>query len=312
VKYWGKRDEKLILPHQSSVSLTLQPLAVTTTVELGLGAAFADEVVLNGLPAKGTERDRVLGVLKVLQAGRPELEGARVTSGGDFPVAAGLASSAAAFAALAVAARAAAGEAPDPKKASVLARLGSGSASRSVQGGFCAWRKGTLKDGSDSFAEQLAGPQHWPELRMVVAIVSHDEKEVRSRDGMRHTVETSPFYGAWIDDAEREAARAEKAIAAKDLRGLGELSERSAWRMHATAFAADPPLCYVKPKTLELIQAVSRLRKSGVPAWFTLDAGPNPVVLTNHEHEAAVAALCRGLGADPVVTCSPGGDAVLV
>lgn len=311
VKYWGKRDEALVLPHQSSFSLTLAPLSVTAAVELGVGEG-ADEVTINGVAAAGGERERVLSVIRRVQEGRPELRGARVVTGGDFPVAAGLASSAAAFAALAVAARAAAGEPWDARAASVLARLGSGSASRSVQGGFCAWRRGERPDGADSFAEQLFPPDHWPEVRMVVAVVARGEKEVKSRDGMRHTVETSPYYGAWVEDAERELARAAEAVGRKDLEALGRIAERNAWRMHASAMAADPPLCYLKPRTLEIIQAVERLRKQGVPAWFTLDAGPNPVVLTDERHEVAVTALCRGIGADPVVPCAPGGDAALV
>lgn len=273
VKYWGKRNEALILPHQSSLSLTLAPLSVTATVELGAGE---DAVEINGLPAAGKERDRVLALVARVQAGRPELAGARVVTSGDFPVAAGLASSAAAFAALAVAARAAAGLAPDAREASVLARLGSGSASRSVQGGFCAWHRGDRPDGADSYAEQLFPPEHWPEVRMVVAVVAREEKEVKSRDGMRHTVLTSPYYAAWVEDAEQEVARAADAVRRKDLEALGRIAERNAWRMHATALAADPPLCYLKPKTLELIQAVERLRRQGVPAWFTLDAGRSP------------------------------------
>jgi len=311
VKYWGKRDEGLVLPHQSSLSLTLAPLSVTTTVELGTGAG-EDEVVINGVRPTGVERARVLALIRRVQEGRPELKGARVESAGDFAVAAGLASSAAAFAALAVAARAAAGEPQDPKAASILARLGSGSASRSVQGGFCAWHRGDRADGTDSFAEQLFPPSHWPEVRMVVAVVAKEEKEVKSRDGMRHTVATSPFYAAWVEDAEQEVARAVHAIRRRDMEELGEIAERNAWRMHATALAADPPVCYLKPKTLEVIQSVGRLRAQGIPAWFTLDAGPNPVVLTDAKSEATVTALCRGLGADPVVPCTPGGDAALV
>jgi diphosphomevalonate decarboxylase len=312
VKYWGKRDEALILPHQSSVSLTLAPLSVVATVELGRGEAVPDEVAINGVEASGRERDRVLAFLGLVTAGRPWLKGARVASAGDFPAAAGLASSAAAFAALALAARAAAGEPEDARLTSVLARRGSGSAARSVEGGFCAWHRGDRADGQDSHGEQLFPEGHWPQVRMVVAVVSRDEKEVHSRDGMKHTVETSPYYRAWVEDAEAEVARAVDAIRRRDLQALGTIAERNAWRMHATALAADPPLCYLRPKTLELIQAVGRLRKSGVPAWFTLDAGPNPVVLTDQASESTVVALCRGLGADPVVACAPGGGAHLL
>jgi len=309
VKYWGKRDEALILPHQSSLSLTLAPLAVTATVEFG---AAEDDVVINGKKAQGSELSRVLVVIDHLRRElKRDMGRVRMRSEGNFPMAAGLASSAAAFAAIAVAARAAAGLPRDTKAESILARLGSGSACRSVLGGLVAWRRGEKADGSDSFAEQVAPPQHWPELRMVVAVVNREEKEVKSRDGMRHTVETSPYYPAWVKDAEVELTRAEDFIRRKDLQALGELAERNAWRMHATSFAADPPLCYLKPKTLEVIQRLPEARKQGLPVWFTLDAGPNPVLLTDAANVAKVEALARECGAQDVVACVPGGDARL-
>ena len=310
VKYWGKRDDALILPHQSSLSLTLAPIHVRTTV--AWGGARADEVELNGHTAKGSERDRVLRVLDAVRAEAGGTLGpARMVSRGDFPAAAGLASSAAGFAALAVAARAAAGLPADARRASLLARLGSGSACRSVQGGFCEWVRGTRPDGEDSFAVQRFAEGHWPELRMVVAMVSRDEKEVKSRDGMRNTVDTSPFYPAWAQDAEAEVPRVRELIAKKDLEGLGALAERNAWRMHASALAADPPLCYLKPATLAIIESLREQRKKGVPVWFTLDAGPNPVILTDARHEVKAEALARACGAVEVARCAPGGDARL-
>lgn len=309
VKYWGKRDEELLLPHQSSFSLTLAPLAVTTSVEFG---GSREEIEINGLPAEGAERERVARVLALVRAETPgDLGPARVRSRGDFPKAAGLASSAAAFAALAVAARAAAGLPRNAREESLLARRGSGSACRSVQGGFCLWRRGERADGSDSYAEQLFPPDHWPELRLLVAVVSGAEKKVKSRDGMKHTVETSPYFSAWAQDAEQEARGAPELVARRDLEALGALAERNAWRMHAAALAADPPLCYLAPGTLEVIRAAGRARSQGLPVWFTLDAGPNPVLLTEARHEARVAQLAQEAGAAEVIHCRPGGDARL-
>lgn len=305
VKYWGKRDEELVLPHQSSLSVTLGPLSVTATVELG---AEYDEVEINGVTARGLERERVLRLVDRVLEGRSPGP-VRVATRGDFPPAAGLASSAAAFAALAVAARAAAGLPRSPREESILARLGSGSACRSVQGGVCVWRRGERADGADSFAEQLFGPEHWPALRMSVAIVRREEKRVKSRDGMRATVLSSPYYRAWVEDAEREIPRAIDLAARRDLAGLGELAERNAWRMHATALGADPPLCYLAPTTLAVIERVARAREEGTPVWFTLDAGPNPVLLTEAAHEDSVERLAREAGALDVLRCGPGGDA---
>jgi diphosphomevalonate decarboxylase len=299
-----------ILPHQSSLSVTLAPLEVVTTVEFG---APADAVVLHGSEARGKERARVLGLLERVRAETTRALGpVRVDSRGNFPMAAGLASSAAGFAALALAGRAAAGLSTETAAVSRLAREGSGSACRSVQGGVCIWHRGSREDGTDSVATQAFAESHWSELRLLVAVVSRAEKEVGSRDGMAQTVETSPYYPAWVKDAEAEIPRATAAIAARDIEVLGALSERNAWRMHATAFAADPPLCYLLPGTLGLILALPAARRRGVPVWFTLDAGPNPVLLTLASHEGEVERLAREAGALDVVRCRPGGDARLV
>jgi diphosphomevalonate decarboxylase len=310
VKYWGKRDSARVLPHQSSFSVTLAPLEVTTTVELG---AALSAVELNGKEARGRERERVLALVEAV--GREAALGlglVRVVSRGNFPMAAGLASSAAGFAALALATRAAAGLQDDAAATSRLARTGSGSASRSVQGGFCTWHRGSRPDGEDSFATQDFKEAHWPELRLLACVVSREEKEVSSRDGMQSTVETSPYYPAWVEEAEAEVPRARDAVRRRDLPALGALAERNAWRMHATALAADPPLCYLQPGTLAILQSLPAARAKGCPVFFTLDAGPNPVLLTTVEHVARVEALARAAGASDVVRCAPGGDARLL
>ncbi len=207
VKYWGKRDERRILPHQSSVSVTLSPLSVTTSVEFGVSGR-TDQVSINGQPATSSERQRVVDIVSLVRRQVPYPLGAsKVVSVGTFPKAAGLASSAAAFAALSVAARQAAGMPRNTRAESVLARQGSGSASRSIEGGFCRWNRGSKADGSDSFAVQLFGEDHWPQLRLLVCMVSAEEKEVKSRDGMRNTVKTSPYYPAWIVDAKKRRKR---------------------------------------------------------------------------------------------------------
>ena len=310
VKYWGKRDEERVLPHQSSLSVTLDGLCVTTTVELGVPK---EEIRLNRGTAKEAEATRIRRVLAAVQREiSAPLGKAKVVSEGNFPPAAGLASSAAGFAALATAVRAAVKLERDVREASRLARIGSGSACRSIQGGTCVWRRGVQPDGSDSYAEQAFPEQHWPELRLVVCIVSEGEKEVSSRDGMRHTVETSPFYSAWALAAEADIDRALEYVRDRNLPRLGELAERNAWRMHATALAADPPLCYFSPATLRLIAAFRKARTHGLPVWFTLDAGPNPVALTAEEHVARVESICRENGARRIVACAPGGDARLI
>lgn len=310
VKYWGKRDDDLVLPHQSSLSVTLGPLAVTTTVQFR--SVLADEVTVNGRRAAGTPLARVIATLDLVRSQAPGLGPARVVSTGDFPEAAGLASSAAAFAALAIAARTAAGLGRDTRAESILARRGSGSAARSIEGGVCVWHRGLLPDGTDSYAQQKFPPEAWPELRLVVGVVSTDAKDVKSRDGMKSAVETSPFYGAWVQSAEADIAPALRAFAEHDLASLGTLAERNAWRMHAVSMAADPPLCYLRPSTLEVIEGLRALRRDGVAAYFTLDAGPNPVVLTLEANVRQVVTFLEQHGSRETRVCKPGGDAVLV
>lgn len=318
IKYWGKRDDRLVLPHQSSLSVTLAPLSVTTTVEFTTVAA-PDTVRINGADAVGTELSRVSEAIALVRADAKRLlkrkgglGAAKVISHGNFPASAGLASSAAAFAALAMAARAAAGLPKDERAASILARRGSGSACRSIAGGFVRWNRGKRKDGADSYGEQLFDEHHWPGLRMVVGMVSREEKAVKSRDGMRSTVKNSPFYPAWAKSAELDCVAMAKHVKRRDLQAVGELAERNAWRMHASALGNNPPLCYLKPATLEMILALDGLRRSGVPIWFTLDAGPNPVLLTDEANEDRAAQLAREMGAEEVVRCRPGGPSVLL
>jgi diphosphomevalonate decarboxylase len=277
VKYWGKRDEELILPHTGSLSMTLSGVNATTTVEF---SEREDDVAqIDGRRLDGDELARIVTVLDLVRERAGIALKARVVSKTDFPKAAGLASSAAGGAALAGAAAMAAGLKLEPKELSVLARRCSGSACRSVEGGFCEWLRGSAADGSDSYAVQVAPETHWPELRMVVVVCADQAKEISSREAMRRSVETSPYYEGWTRCATEDLEAARAALLARDLPTLGAVAERNAWRMHACAMAADPPISYVRPSTLAVIEAVAALRAGGVPAFFTLDAGPNPVIL---------------------------------
>lgn len=305
VKYWGKRDEALVLPHQPSLSMTLEGLSATTTVEFGDLAQ--DEAAIDGRRLEGGELARIVRTLDLVRERAGLSKRARVASRTDFPQAAGLASSAAGGAALAAAASWAAGLDAGPRELSILARRNSGSACRSIEGGFCEWRRGEAADGSDSYAVQVAPEGHWPELRMVVAVCSDTAKAVSSRDGMRHTVQSSPYYPAWVEAVAEDLAEARAALRARDLDGLGAVCERNAWRMHATAMGAKPPVVYVRPATLAVIEALPGLRSAGAPAWFTLDAGPNPVVLCLSRDAARVQqALAAIPGVLKTVVAGPG------
>lgn len=276
VKYWGKRDVALNLPAVPSLSLTLAPWSTRTTVETD---APRDEVRLAGRPATDAEASRVTRFLDLVDPDRPPCV---VDSANDFPTAAGLASSASAFAALALAATEALGHTRTRAELSALARRGSGSACRSLWGGFVRWDRGTRADGADSCGHPVAGPDHW-DLRMVVAIVSDGPKPTASTAGMLHTARTSPLYAGWVASAEATLAEAQAAVLDRDLERLGRAMEQSTFTMHATMHTSDPPLIYWLPATLAVVHAVQALRRGGVGAWATMDAGPQVKVLCEVE-----------------------------
>lgn len=280
VKYWGKRDSRLNLPAAGSLSLTLGPVATRTTLTFG---AEEDSLELNGVAVPAAKRVRVATVLERVRdlvaleqgaAARAALGGARIISTNDFPTAAGLASSSSGFAALALAATSAAGLHLSLPQLSALAREGSGSAARSLFGGFARMHAGSRPDGTDAFAEPLFDEHHW-DLSVVIAVTVEGEKEVASTDGMNLTERTSPYYPAWIETVEPDVQSAITAIAARDFDHLARIAEASALRMHASAIAADPGVLYWRGATVEVIHEVRRLRAGGLPVFFTIDAGPH-------------------------------------
>ncbi|TVR03637.1 MAG: diphosphomevalonate decarboxylase [Deltaproteobacteria bacterium] len=308
VKYWGKRDSVRNLPAAGSISLTLGPLHTRTEVAF-TGAQGPDRVELDGEEAEPGAARRVTAVLDLLRHGRPDLGAAHVRSRNDFPTAAGLASSSSGFAALVVAADAAASLGLSPSALSILARRGSGSAARSIFGGFVRMESGVRDDGEDAFARPLAPADHWP-LSVCIALTTEGAKKVPSTRGMDHTAQTSPYHHAWIADVDRMLPEAEAIIAARDFDGLARLAEASALRMHASALAADPGVLYWNGATVECMHAVRHLRSQGCPAFFTIDAGPHVKVFCAPASTAAVEEALRCVpGVRDVLHATPAGDA---
>jgi diphosphomevalonate decarboxylase len=314
VKYWGKRDVALNLPATGSLSLTLDRLGTRTTVAFDDGAR--DRLILDGAPAGDAETARVSAFLDRVRARAEITRWARVTSDNSVPTAAGLASSASGFAALALAATRAAGLALPPPELSALARVGSGSAARSIFGGFVEMARGERPDGTDAVARPLSeqGDEEvgW-DLRMVVAITASGPKAMGSTAAMTHTARTSPFHDAWIASVPGDLAAARAAIAARDLPALGAVAERSALRMHASAMAADPAIIYWNPATLAAIAGVRALRERGTPAFFTIDAGPHVKVLCRAADADTVTAVLRAIpGVSDCLIAAPGPGARVV
>lgn len=272
VKYWGKRDAGLNLPAAGSLSITLDALYTQTRVDLD-PVLRTDTLRLNGADDAPAQQ-RVSACLDVLRARAGVDCRARVETHNNFPTAAGLASSASGFAALVMAASAAMGLDADRQYLSTLARQGSGSAARSMHGGFVLMHGGRLDDGSDAFAEPIAGAADWP-LEVVVAVTTQATKSVASGAGMERTRLTSPYHEAWVASVEDDLAAARAAIAARDFRALGEVSEHSCLKMHADMLATRPPLLYWNAVTVACIEGVRRLREhDGLDVFFTIDAGP--------------------------------------
>ena len=314
VKYWGKRDAALNLPATGSLSLTLDGLGTRTTVRFS-SALAADRFVLDGVPADARASARVTVFLDRVRARAHTDARAEVVSDNTVPTASGLASSASGFAALAVAAARAAGLAASPAELSELARLGSGSAARSIFGGFVEMAPGARADGRDAVAAplELDAATAWRDVRLVVAVTSAEAKLIGSTEAMERTARTSPYYAAWIAGVADDLAEARAAIAARDLGRLGAVAERSTLRMHASALAAEPGIIYWNAATLAAMASVRALRAAGVAAFFTIDAGPHVKVLAASADAPRIAnVLSETPGVLRTVVAAPGRGAHIV
>lgn len=305
-KYWGKSDVKLNLPAVPSLSVTLEPLRTTTTVELD-PKLDRDVLSLDGARADAAELARATDLLDGLRAIARVRTRARITSSNDFPTAAGLASSASGFAALAGAAAAALGLDLGPAALSAVARQASASAARSIFGGFVELPAG--RPGHAALAaRQIAPASHW-DIRVVVALAARGRKKVGSTGGMTHTERTSPYYDAWLAVAPRLTREVKRAVLARDLARLGPALEQSALAMHACAIAARPGVVYWQPPTLEALATVRRLRdERGIAVFATMDAGPHvKAVCLATDARRVARALAQTPGVLGTLIARPGG-----
>lgn len=282
VKYWGKRDTELNLPVTSSLSVSMGGHGTFARVT----PADAFTVTIDGelIPSESKIATRMGAYLDLFKDfGGPFALVTRST----VPVGAGLASSASAFASVVAALDATLGWNLDQREHSILARLGSGSASRSVTTGFVEWVAGERADGMDSHARPLT--ETWPDFRLGLVKVHDGPKPVGSREAMLRTVETSPLYAAWPAKVAGDLRSVKAAIAARDLRALGPVAEANAVAMHYTMHGAVPPVDYWLPASREAMHRIIELRQTdGVPAWFTMDAGPNLKLLFEAGSEAVL------------------------
>lgn len=271
-KYWGKADVKRNVPAVPSISMTLDKLVTETKVRFDR-TLTADSVRLDGRRASADETARVVTMLDRVRHRAGVRSYARVSSHNHFPTAAGLASSASGFAALAAASCAAAGIRHNLKQLSALARASSASAARSIFGGFVELPAGTRGDGALS-ARPIAPPKHW-NLCLIVAQTVPGQKKVGSTEGMERSRRTSPYYDAWLEQAPKWCRTIKRAIKGRDLDTLGAAMEQSTLAFHCCTITSNPPIFYWAPETLTALATVQGLRERGVSAWATMDAGPH-------------------------------------
>ncbi|MGV2999948.1 diphosphomevalonate decarboxylase [Streptococcus suis] len=303
IKYWGKRDKQLFLPMNSSLSLTLDAFYTDTKVIFDSDLT-ADEFYLNGILQDSKEILKISRFLDLFCEYIGERTFARVESLNFVPTAAGLASSASAFAALTLATATALGLNLSREELSTLARRGSGSSTRSLFGGFVEWDMGT--GSADSMAHPIDDAD-W-DIGMIVLAVNTGQKKIASREGMDHTVATSPFYQAWVDTAQEDLQAIKQAIVDRDFEQVGQITEHNGMKMHATTLSANPPFTYWSADSLLAQEAVRQVREeSGLSAYMTMDAGPNVKVLCRASQMAElVDALSQYLPKEKIITSLPG------
>lgn len=308
IKYWGKADETLRLPLNDSLSMNLTGAHTITTVEFD-PAFIEDSVDIIGGEFSEHEKARVIkGLTRIREQAGSELR-ARVVTKNTFPKGAGSAASASGFAALTMAGFAALGTVLSEKEQTIFARLGSGSACRSIPDGFAVWEKGT--DSQSSYAYSLHPADYW-DIRDILVIVDKRMKKVSTTDGMER-VTTSPKLAARLNAVPRRMAVIREALEKKDFALFGSVTEEDCLDMHAVMQSQVPPLMYWSPATQRIMAHVVRLRAEGIPVYFTIDAGPNVHIICVGNDEPRVAESVMKLpGIEEIIYNKPARGAHIV
>jgi diphosphomevalonate decarboxylase len=281
IKYWGKRDIERNLPAVGSISITLSDLYSDMALEVD-STLREDVLLVNGDESRSMLARVSSCVDNVAGTDRPFV---RISSDGNFPIAAGLASSASAFAALVVASNAAFDLSKSHDELVNLAGRASGSAARSLLGGFVE-----LENRDDEVVvSNLLAADEWP-LRVIVAITAPGPKPVSSGDAMEISRKTSPFYDRWVEQQSEDLTEARAAILDHDLIRLGAIAEHNCLKMHSVMWGSRPPMIYWNSATIACMQTVRDLQSRGTPVFFTIDAGPQLKAICSPEHEEEVRA----------------------
>ena len=269
IKYWGKEDEELIIPNNNSLSMTLENLYTETIVNFSDSDKDLFYLDNNLQDEKETAKiSKYIDIFRKLASSDKRVE---IHSFNHVPTAAGLASSASGFAALSAALNSLFELNYEKENLTKLARLGSGSASRSIYGGFVEWIKG--EDHETSFAKKIDDGDF--DIAMIILVLNEEKKDISSRKAMKQTVETSPLYHSFVESSKKDIIAIKKAIKDRDIDEIGKIAEHNAMKMHATMLGSNPPIIYFKEKSIQAINKVKELRKMGLSVYYTMDAGPN-------------------------------------
>lgn len=309
IKYWGKRNPVLFLPMTNSLSLTLDAFYTDTSVIVDKDSS-TDQFWLNGQQQSAQETAKISRFVDLFRQQADISYGVKIKSQNHVPTAAGLASSASAFAALGLALNDAFHLMMDRKVLSTFVRQGSGSATRSLFGGFVEWYRGNNDDSASSYSQQIDDAKTW-DIHMLVIVINATNKKISSRQGMQMTMDTSPFYKLWPKTVEEDLSIMHQAIKNHDFILLGETAEHNAMKMHATTLAANPSFTYWQTESLLAIHIIQNLRREGIPAYVTMDAGPNVKVIIQADYITLVKKrLTEHFKAEQLILCSPGPDPI--
>jgi len=270
IKYWGKADDVLRLPLNSSLSMNLSNAYTTTTIEFSSFYKEDDVILLDGTFSPNEIARVILGLDRIRKRADVQLR-ARVVTSNTFPKGTGAAASASGFAALTVAGFAALGLTLSEKELTVFARMGSGSACRSIPDGFVLWEQGNSSD--TSYAYSLYPNTYW-DLYDILVIVDTTMKKVSTTEG-QEGVKTSPFWHARVQGIPEKIERMKTALREKNFSLLGEIIEEDCLSMHKVMQTQNPPIFYWKDATQKLMKIVKEWRNEGILVYFTIDAGPN-------------------------------------
>lgn len=307
IKFWGKKDAKINLPNNGSLSVSLDNIYSITTVEFS-ERYKEDQITIDG-ETKLAEGDRLINHLNNIRKMSKINQFAKIVSKNNFPNSSGLASSASGFAALSLAGSKAAGLDLSEKELSILARLGSGSAARSIPDGFVEWQKGNTH--KSSYAYSLFSPNHW-EISAIITIITQDKKDVSTTAG-HGIITSSPFYNLRIRNLPDRIKLMKQAISSKDIKSFGEALEEECLEFVSITLTAKPYIIYWEPTTIKIMKLCKRLREKGLTSYFTMDAGPQPVIYCLKKDAQKIAAsLNKTEGVIKTIICNPSAGTRLI